>query len=216
MYLDGSLGARTAWLSRAYSDADSFGLSLVPGLSLMEQSSRALRLGFSLSFHALGDAAVDQALDLATSLAPDLQLHGRASSSLSWAPTRHRLEHTQVLREDQIFRIRDQGWCLVVQPHHRCSDEAFVQRRLGDRYPAQCYRAGSLMNAGIPLAWSTDAPVDSPSLAQILDALETHPESKERVFKLDAMWIATRGSRQSLGLKNDVVRRGSTVFLTEL
>jgi predicted amidohydrolase YtcJ len=216
LYLDGSMGARTAWLSQPYSDAETFGLQLVNGLELLERSSQALKKGFFLSFHAIGDAAVDQILDLGDSVLGLLKQSRRALDSWGWAPSQHRIEHAQVLREDQLSRIAQQGWCLVLQPHHRVADAVFVESRLGPRFPGLTYRAGSLLRAGIPIALSTDAPVDFAKPREIVNSLSHHPVVSERILEKEALWLATVGARSTLGLRQDPIELGSTVFLTEL
>src|SRR5690606_10779169 len=54
-YLDGSLGARSAWLMSPYSDAETFGKKLYEIKELTQSADEALRLGFGLSFHCIGD-----------------------------------------------------------------------------------------------------------------------------------------------------------------
>ncbi|MBS1984721.1 MAG: amidohydrolase family protein [Bdellovibrionales bacterium] len=215
-YLDGSLGARTAWLSKSYADFETVGEQLQPTKALIEASREALLEGFYLSFHAIGDAALDQALEVGHHLRTQMaaRLDARASSL---PRSRHRLEHAQVIRDDQIALLREQAfWLLCVQPHHRVSDNAFARARLGEaRVLQNAYRAGALARAGVPLALSSDAPVDDFMPAAALSAVMTHPQSTERLFFDEAVWAYTTGGRLHAGLEPGLLGKGATVFLTE-
>ena len=215
-FLDGSLGSRTAWLTRAYEDAESFGESLQESKTLLEEAREALSEGFYLSFHAIGDAALDQALEVGERLGSLMRSRSGSPITHPFAPTRHRLEHVQVVRDDQLRRIAEQGfWSVTTQPYHRVGDAGFVKARLGaQRCLAEGYRAASFLRAGIPACLSSDAPVETKDPMAILSAAMTHENPQERLGFLDAMWWYTTGSRLAAGLDPGRVGPGMAVFLT--
>lgn len=215
-FLDGSMGARTAWLTRAYEDRDTFGEKLWESRELADATLAALEAGFLVSYHAIGDAALDQALDVGDRLN---ELMRRACEApVSWASSGlHRIEHAQVVRDDQIEKLARQGfWALALQPHHRVADEPFSASALGlQRRAAWGYRAGSLLRAGLPIALSSDGPVDTESPAAVLKAVMTHPTPSENLRFSEAMWMYTTGARLALGFDPGKLTKGATVFLTQ-
>ncbi|MGE4410395.1 MAG: amidohydrolase [Sphingobium sp.] len=61
--IDGSIGARTAWLKAPYTDAPGEkGAPRIPSTVLRNQMSRAAMDGFQVALSAHGDAAIDEAL----------------------------------------------------------------------------------------------------------------------------------------------------------
>ena len=215
-YLDGSLGSRTAWLTQPYEDIETFGESLQEDpKALIENAREALQNGFLLSFHAIGDAALDQALDVGEKL-DRLMAARREDPSLPGSRMRHRLEHVQVVRDDQLARMARQGhWFAALQPHHRMADQPFVESRLGaKRCRSQAYRGASFLKAGIPFGLSSDSPVDSWRPLDVIRAAMTHDNPAERLSFSEALWWYTTGSRLESGLVPGRLGPGSTVFLT--
>ncbi len=214
-YLDGSFGSRTAWLTESYKDAESFGDSLEKFDELLESSRDAVAAGFHLSFHCIGDAALDQALKVGEQLHRVMESRRLSDSSYDLPKTRHRIEHGQLIRQDQVQKLADQNfWAVCAQPHHRVADSAFIQARLGARRCLeQAYIAASLLKAGVPVTLSSDAPIDDSSPEAAIQAACTHENIKERLRLEDAVWEFTTGARLQLGLEAGRLGPGATVFL---
>ena len=144
---DGSLGARTAWLSKPYNDdpgnsgRPNYGLDELMGIA--RRSSEA---GLQLAIHGIGDKMIETILDIYSRLGDVSML-------------RHRIEHASVLREDLIGRIKELGVALAVQPHFVISDWWVVDRVGVDR-ARYVYPFKTLINNGVMLGFSTDAPVE--------------------------------------------------------
>ncbi|MGB4137595.1 MAG: amidohydrolase family protein, partial [Microbacterium sp.] len=93
-----------------------------------------------------------------------------AACARSRPPAGSRIEHGAIIPEDAIGSIRDAGFAVVTQP-------GFLVAR-GDRYAAEVdpedlpslYRVGSLLAAGIPVAFASDAPYGPDSPWEILHA----------------------------------------------
>ena len=215
-FLDGSLGSRTAWLSQPYDDSLTSGESLQENAALVTQASEAVRNGFHLSFHALGDAALDQVLRLGERLRPALEARVQSDLQYGLPKTLHRIEHAQVIRHDQVATLKEQGfWALCVQPHHRVSDDSFVRERLGKvRWFDAAYRARSLIDSGIALTLGSDAPIDDFDPRVALDAAVTHHSGQEALTWDEALWLMTTGARLALGLPAGQIAAGSDVFLS--
>jgi len=143
LYSDGSLGARTAYLREPYSDEPGTrGILLadrrVIGEAMVETSRRGLRL----AVHAIGDGALDEVLEAA-----------KATGVRGF-----RVEHASLAWDEQIEALKELSTYVVVQPRFRVSDW-WVGRRLGLRIRA-VYRFKSMVDRGVKVALSSDAPVE--------------------------------------------------------
>lgn len=147
MFADGSLGARTAWLREPYSDApESRGLKLSETSYLLEMASRAEGMDLQVAIHGIGDAAIDQILEV----------YGKLSRARE---LRHRIEHASVLREDQLEKVVDLGVALSVQPRFILGDW-WVAQRVGPARLKDVYRLRSPLRRGVLLGFGTDCPVE--------------------------------------------------------
>jgi predicted amidohydrolase YtcJ len=142
---DGSLNTRTAYCHDPYpvsTDPEHpCGMLLVPPSQLTPLMHRATAAGLDVAVHAIGDHANTLVLD------------GFATTG-----ARGRIEHAQLLTEDDVARFAALGITASVQPEHAVDD-----RDVADRYWAgRTHRAFAyrwLLDAGVPLALGSDAPV---------------------------------------------------------
>jgi predicted amidohydrolase YtcJ len=153
LYLDGSLGARTAALQSAYSDdQSSMGMLTMRRDELERVVLRARDAGFQLCIHAIGDRAVELAIEvLAKSFGTS---RGRKS--------RNRIEHASIASTESISRMRKLGIIASVQPRFIYSD-SWACERLGAERLKHLYPFRSFLRAGIVLAAGSDCPVEDPN-----------------------------------------------------
>jgi predicted amidohydrolase YtcJ len=151
-FADGALGSRTAFLREPYEGRDDRGLLVVDRAELAAGVGRATAAGIATAIHAIGDAALDVALD---ALAPP----GGDAPAL---PARARIEHAQLVHDDQLVRLREAGIALSMQPFHARSDGPSLGPAWGERARTLGYRWRSALDAGVRLAFGTDAPVETP------------------------------------------------------
>ena len=148
-FLDGSLGSRTAALLAPYSDApQTSGMLLYEPPMLFQMASERAVAGFALGFHAIGDRALALALDTFA-----------AVRALAAAP-RLRIEHAQLARVEEIERFKALHVIASVQPSHLLSDLRWVGSRLGPERSSDAYPWRGFLDAGVPLAFGTDLPVE--------------------------------------------------------
>jgi hypothetical protein len=163
LFLDGSLGSRTARLLEPYEAAglaepgcgpDGCGLTVTPDGEARAIVREALAAGFPLAVHAIGDAAVRAALDAFEA--------ARASEPSAYArlAPRSRVEHVQLCHPADLPRFAALGVAASVQPAHAPSDMALSERYWGAARSARAYPYGSLARAGARLVIGTDAPVE--------------------------------------------------------
>jgi predicted amidohydrolase YtcJ len=163
VFMDGTLGSRTALMR------DGTGVRITSGEELAEIIRRGVRAGFPLAVHAIGDRANHEALDAFETTRDE------------WVPLglRHRIEHAQLLAEEDIARFGRLGVAASVQFSHAPSD-----RDLADRFWAgmtdRAYAFRSLLDTGALLANGSDAPIEEldPLLgirAGVLRSLDDRP-----------------------------------------
>ena len=147
-FMDGSLGSRTAALKTPY--ADDPGNSGLPQFTQAELNKMAVeraKEGFQLGFHAIGDKAAAMALD------------AYAQPGIS-KTARNRIEHAQVVDPVDIPRFARLGVIASMQPNHLLTDMNWAEARLGPKRAAYSYAWKAFLDAGVPLAFGTDYPVE--------------------------------------------------------
>ena len=149
-FLDGTLGSRTARLLEPYNDEPqnygSYTEHLLDG-KLSDWVDQVVSLGFSPVMHAIGDAAVMEAI-LAVA---DLPVDCRAT-----------IEHAEVVTPRVLEMLRDNRHLrLSVQPLHRADDAVYAEVALGGERAGCLLPMASIAEMGIPLAFGSDWPVVS-------------------------------------------------------
>ena len=153
LFLDGSLGARTAALSQPYhDDPTTTGMLTTSGEELRRIASKARDLDLQLCIHAIGDRAVDLAV----------QLLGEIFGTEGCRHLRHRIEHASVVTDRSMKEMQRLGIIASIQPRFVYSD-SWARDRLGLRRLAELYPFASMSNAGIMLTAGSDCPVEDPN-----------------------------------------------------
>ncbi|MCI0692595.1 amidohydrolase [candidate division KSB1 bacterium] len=154
--IDGALGAHGAWLLEPYQDmSNSTGLVLEPVADITWTCEIAVKHGFQVNTHAIGDRANREVLDIYQKIFqanPD-------KKDLRW-----RIEHAQHLHPDDVPRFADLGVIASMQGIHATSDGPWVPKRLGEKRSAEgAYVWRKLWDANALVANGTDAPVEDVS-----------------------------------------------------
>ncbi len=162
LYADGALGSRGALLGADYTDdPGNRGLAVTPLGRLRKVTMEASAAGFQVAVHAIGDEAVHRVLDVFEAVGP-----------ARCRRLRHRIEHAQTVRPEDVARFARLGVTASVQPLHCIDDMPWAPDRLGPERILWAYRWRSLLDAGVALAGGSDAPVASPDpLAGMLAAV---------------------------------------------
>jgi predicted amidohydrolase YtcJ len=147
-FMDGSLGSRTAALLSPYSDEPgNRGLLRYQQARLDAMTKERAAAGFQIGFHAIGDGAVEMALNA----------FAAADGS---AARRDRIEHSQVVEPQDIPRYKALGIIASMQPSHLLTDMNWAPARLGPQRSRYAYAWKAFLDAGVPLAFGTDYPVE--------------------------------------------------------
>jgi predicted amidohydrolase YtcJ len=84
----------------------------------------------------------------------------KLSAGVAVIGPRHRIEHAQVVDPADIPRFRELGVIASMQPCHLLTDMNWAEARLGPKRAAYSYAWKSFLDAGVPLAFGTDYPVE--------------------------------------------------------
>jgi hypothetical protein len=150
-YIDGTLGEGTAAMFEPFADRPDF-----TGLPRMtqEEADRAVAtadaLGFQIAIHAIGDRGVHMALNA----------YERAALQNGTRDMRHRIEHAQLIKPDDLRRFGRLGVIPSMQQTHCTTDMRFAEVRVGFERSKTAYPWRSLLDGGAVLAFGTDWAVE--------------------------------------------------------
>ena len=148
---DGALGSRGAALLEDYSDEPgNRGLITTPIEYIRSVAVQALRNGFQLNVHAIGDRANREALDA----------FEWALGQVPTADHRFRIEHAQVIHRQDIPRFAQLGVIPSMQGSHQSSDAPMAMNRVGWTRAQGAYAWRSLLATGVVIPNGTDFPVE--------------------------------------------------------
>ncbi len=151
LYADGALGSRGAALLAPYSDdPTNTGLLVSQPAHLEAWAEWALRHGFQVNVHAIGDRGNRNVLDADEA----------ALKAVPKADHRFRIEHAQVLSPEDIPRFAKLGVIPSMQATHQTSDMRWAEARLGPERIRGAYAWRSLLNTGVIIPNGTDFPVE--------------------------------------------------------
>ena len=155
-FMDGALGPHTAAMFQPYlGDEENRGILNMDGEELFEHCRRAADVGLSMTVHAIGDRANHEVLDAYEQLR-------KYETEKGLPHLRHRIEHVQILHPDDAPRLAQLNVVASMQPIHAPSDMFTADRFWGER-SAFAYAWRTQLNHGAPLAFGSDAPVESPN-----------------------------------------------------
>ncbi len=149
LFADGALGSRGAAMFDPYEDdSGNTGLWLMEPRELEERILRVAAAGFQPAVHCIGDQACALVLEAFTKVP---------------AALRPRAEHLQVLRARDVPLLKRSGAVASMQPTHATSDAPWAEQRLGQGTERQrgAYAWRQALDAGVPLAFGSDFPVES-------------------------------------------------------
>ena len=162
---DGSLNTRTAWCCEPYADAHRLeypsGQPNLSGDELRELLARAHAYGLEVATHAIGDAAVAEAL-----------------AAYAETGARGSIEHAQLVRRDDVRRMAELGVRASVQPAHLLDDRDLTEKIWPDR-GERCFAFRWMLDDGVGSRSGSDAPV-SPLDPWLAIAAAVHRSADDR------------------------------------
>jgi predicted amidohydrolase YtcJ len=190
LFIDGALGSHTAWLRAPYADEPgSTGTRYLDQDAVTEHLVACTRAGVQAGFHAIGDAAVDIAVE---ALRVAMDECGQAAVR----GARHRIEHLTMAGPEHAAVLADAGVVASIQPlfdaHWGAPDGAYAAR-LGAERAADLHDFAGLVRAGVSLALGSDSPVTAIEPWEWVRAAMWHHNPAARLSGRAAFAAATRG-----------------------
>jgi len=157
LFADGALGSRGAALKEDYSDMHGHRGLPTDLDALVAKARRAAELGYPVAIHAIGDLGNEHAL---AAIEAAERVASSRTDPVHWHLV-HRIEHAQVLDLKDFDRLVATRAIASMQPTHATSDMRWAEARLGPERIQGAYAWKTLLHRGIPLAFGSDAPVES-------------------------------------------------------
>jgi predicted amidohydrolase YtcJ len=152
LFADGALGSRGAALLEPYSDMPGqHGLKFMSDAEMLRKMQTALKAGYQVNVHAIGDAANRQVLDAFEA----------AYKAVGGRELRNRIEHAQVVALSDIPRFKQLDLIASMQPTHATSDMNMAQDRIGKERLKGAYAWRSFLDQGTRIAAGSDFPIES-------------------------------------------------------
>lgn len=205
MFLDGSLGSRTAWMLDDYEGSRDRGMPISTEGDVRAAMRLAAGAGIASTVHAIGDAAVRRALDLL--------------SGLDRVAIPHRIEHFQCVHPADFGRAAAAGIVVSMQPAHLLTDVPLVDRHWGGRGKG-AYAFRTFLRAGTSLVFGSDVPVASIDPREgVFAALERRaedgspsggwrPEEKLRLEDAVRAYTVAPAAAGGVGHRRGILARG--------
>lgn len=152
LFADGALGSRGAALLAPYSDMPGQrGLLFMSEAEMESKIETALKAGYQVNVHAIGDAANHEVLDA----------YEAAYKVVDGRPLRNRVEHAQVVSPSEILRFKQLDLIASMQPTHATSDMNMAEDRIGKARLQGAYAWRTFLAQGTLIAGGSDFPVES-------------------------------------------------------
>jgi len=148
-FIDGALGSRGAALLEPYlDDKNNCGLILILAEEFKDLAQSCRKAKFQLCTHAIGDRGNRMVLDVYSSTMKKKENH------------RWRIEHAQMVSDEDIPRFAKAGIVPSMQPSHCTSDMPWLHERLGSSRIHRISRWQSFINAGCKIPGGSDCPIE--------------------------------------------------------
>ncbi|MCH7231529.1 amidohydrolase family protein [Glycomyces sp. L485] len=194
--IDGSLGARTAYLRTPYRDDDTTGVQYFTSSQVRDHLADCHRHGLPAAFHAIGDGAISTVLD-------GLDLAEQAIGIEAIRQARHRIEHAELLDAALTARMVHYGIHASVQPAFDAAwggADGMYAARLGTQAALNANPFSRMAGVGVPLAFGSDAPVTPLDPWGGVRAAVRHHNPTLRLSLGAAFTAATKGGWRALGV----------------
>lgn len=193
-FLDGSFGSHTAWMrepftSRPPSGSSDRGISYRTNEQVAHLFRRAQGKGMQVGVHAIGDAAIDQAVRAWGLVAEEFGVDAVRRSH-------HRIEHFECSGDVNLDAAAHLGLAASVQPAFDAfwgGPKGLYSERIGWDRARSMNRFRSMIRAGITIGGGSDSTVTPLDPFLQMDALRRHHVEEERLDAHAALWVMTRG-----------------------
>ena len=204
VFVDGSLGSRTAWLHEPYCDDPhtnvNTGAAYLQSPEIAAHVRACTERGVQGGFHVIGEAAMQTVVNGFAEVVAELGISRVAACG-------HRLEHVEMLNADQAALLGSWGVLASVQPVFDAlwgGTDGLYAQRLGPERGARLNPYAAMAAAGIGLGIGSDAPVTPLDPWRAVQAAVHHRTAGSGISPRAAFAAATRGAWRSGGVRDGI------------
>lgn len=199
LYIDGTFGTHSASLTTDYADMPGVrGYNFFTDGYMRSFVEECCENGLQIGFDAIGDAAIDSVLDALE----------YAARKRNVRPMRHRIEHAELIRIDQMEKAARLGVVLCMQPGYEARwgfPGGMYEERLGARY-GETNRFREILDHGITICGGSDHSVCEISPMVAISSAVNHPVPENSITRQEALEMYTINGAYALFLEEE---RGS-------
>jgi predicted amidohydrolase YtcJ len=191
--VDGSIGARTAFVSGGFLDRDADPSGYFGDDELAQYFHDGHLAGLQVGVHAIGDAAVEQVVRTWERVYQSLDSRQRRH----FRARRHRIEHFEMASLDVIERAAMLGLAISVQPTFDATwgfPGGLYEQGLGEERAVSMNRFRDLLSRGMELGAGSDSPITTIDPMVGVAAFEGHHDPTQRLGREEAVRVFTLGS----------------------
>jgi predicted amidohydrolase YtcJ len=201
LFVDGALGSHTAWLHKPYADApDCCGNTYLDTDAITAHLYACTEAGIAAGFHVIGDAAVTAVVIALERVVDHFGAPGVARCG-------HRLEHLEMVTDEQAGRLGSWGVFASMQPNFDAlwgGEHGMYAQRLGVDRSTRLNPLALLASQGVPIAFGSDSPVTDMNPWATVRAATRHRTPGSAISARAAFAAATRGAWRAGGVLDGV------------
>jgi predicted amidohydrolase YtcJ len=201
LFVDGALGSHTAWLHKPYADApDCCGNTYLDTDAITAHLYACTEAGIAAGFHVIGDAAV-------TAVVIALERVVDHFGATAVARCGHRLEHLEMVTDEQAGRLGSWGVFASMQPNFDAlwgGEHGMYAQRLGVDRSTRLNPLALLASQGVPIAFGSDSPVTDMNPWATVRAATRHRTPGSAISARAAFAAATRGAWRAGGVLDGI------------
>jgi predicted amidohydrolase YtcJ len=191
--VDGSIGARTAFVTEPYEDRGGTGARYFDDDALATFFHDGHLAGLQVGVHAIGDAAIEQVVSTWERVYQALDSRGRRH----FRARRHRIEHFEMVDGPVMERAAALGLGIGVQPAFDAAwgfPGGLYEQGLGRDRAERMNPFRDLLERGLEIGVGSDTPITPLDPMRAVAALEGHHDPHQRLSRVEALRACTLGS----------------------
>lgn len=173
IFIDGSLGSKTAYLSENYKDQKQNGILSWSESDIQQAVQFCWSRKLAIAIHTIGDQAVHTAA-----------LAARAASAQGFEGKLH-LEHVQLLRSETLGLLKPLHVTVHMQPCHWISDQVWIDQVLPQSLLPYLFQWQKIVKNKIPIHFGSDSPIEAANIFNTKAALQLRTRFKIPKFESD-------------------------------
>lgn len=185
IFIDGSFSSKTAAISKPYKyEKENYGKLYYNQQELEFFAEEAIKNDIQISFHAIGDRAIDQALKA-------IEFAQKKKNNRSF---RNRIEHFELASDEQIKKAKELNIILSMQPIYETifgKKKGLYEKRLPKEYYNNSNRFRKILDEGIIIIGGSDSDVCEINPILGIYSAVNHPKEKSRITVLEAVKMFT-------------------------